>query len=302
MGRHHRKSRRKSGPALLLGLSFLSVGSPLGLLASIQEKANADPRTTAPIPIVPPATLKDVKLDLAQGVREARQAVKLPSSSTHKTEPPVRPATTTTTPRVRTRAPISTPMASVSTRPNRPTVVERQIQRATTTTSTAVPSRPPTTPSPKPQIARKTATSPTSSSPSPPPPLPATTPPPPKPQPKPPPAPKATGIVGIAKSYVGRGIPYRMGGNSLTGGMDCSHFVWRVLKEAGYTTQYRDSDGLAAWVQRTSNPQPGDLVLYNGHVGIYAGNGMMIDQGRSGGAFFRKIYKENFIGYGRMPI
>lgn len=93
-----------------------------------------------------------------------------------------------------------------------------------------------------------------------------------------------------------------MGGNSLTGGMDCSHFVWMVLKEAGYSTQYRDSGDLAAWAQRTSNPQPGDLVLYSGHVGIYAGNGMMIDQGRSGGAFFRAVYKENFIGYGRMPL
>jgi len=93
-----------------------------------------------------------------------------------------------------------------------------------------------------------------------------------------------------------------MGGDSLTTGIDCSHFVHRVLTEAGLKVPYQDSAGLAAWTTRTNDPQPGDLVLYRGHVGIYAGNGMMVHHGKAGGAFFIKVYKDNFIGFGRMPI
>ena len=103
-----------------------------------------------------------------------------------------------------------------------------------------------------------------------------------------------------SKRYVGMNLPYRYGGNSLKTGIDCSHFVWMVMKEAGYKGGYRSSSELARTVKRVSTPRPGDLVLYRGHVGIYAGNGMMIHHGRSGGAFYMKVYKQNFIGYGRI--
>jgi cell wall-associated NlpC family hydrolase len=76
-----------------------------------------------------------------------------------------------------------------------------------------------------------------------------------------------------------------------------------VLKEAGYNTAYRPSDVLAGWVTRTSTPQLGDLVLFRGHVGIFVGNGKMVDQGSAGGAHLREIkYYDNFIGYGRIPL
>jgi hypothetical protein len=29
---------------------------------------------------------------------------------------------------------------------------------------------------------------------------------------------------------------------------------------------------------------------------------MMVHHGKAGGAFFIKVYKNNFIGYGRMPL
>jgi cell wall-associated NlpC family hydrolase len=107
-------------------------------------------------------------------------------------------------------------------------------------------------------------------------------------------------VVNVAKKYVGRNLHYRYGGNSFKTGIDCSHFVWRVFQEAGYKVPYRSSSALAREVKRVKNPIPGDLVLYRGHVGIYVGNGMMVHHGRSGGAFLVKVYKQNFIGYGRM--
>lgn len=106
--------------------------------------------------------------------------------------------------------------------------------------------------------------------------------------------------VSVAAKYVGRNLPYRMGGNSLRTGIDCSHFVWMVLKQSGHNVPYRSSSALAHSTKRVSVPRPGDLVLYRGHVGIYAGNGMMIHHGRSGGAFYIRVYKQNFIGYGRV--
>jgi cell wall-associated NlpC family hydrolase len=107
-------------------------------------------------------------------------------------------------------------------------------------------------------------------------------------------------VVNVAKKYVGRNLHYRMGGNSFKTGIDCSHFVHRVFQEAGRDVPYRSSSALARSAKRVKNPVPGDLVLYRGHVGIYAGKGMMIHHGREGGAFLVKVYKQNFIGYGRI--
>jgi len=120
-------------------------------------------------------------------------------------------------------------------------------------------------------------------------------------------------IVSIAERYVDNNIPYVLGGNSLKTGMDCSHFVWMILKEAGYKVPYRNSVALTKWAAatRTTNPQPGDLVLYTGnkpgqvgHVGFYIGNGMMIAHGSSGGAHLQSVKQPSlkFIGYGRLPI
>jgi cell wall-associated NlpC family hydrolase len=292
MAKHRRHKRRHTGPNVLLGLSILSVGSPIGLLAVAQPLADAESPTQKPSLIFGPP-----QLELQGGIEEARLLTKTKT-------------TTTTSPSKRS-VPVSTPVPTVSTRPSRPSVIERATQKATTTTTTtrtATPKKTTTTQTPTstPKVVPPSTTtrSPTRSPP------PTTQKPPPPTTTRtttqvPTPAPQPSGtahIVSIARKYVGTGIPYAMGGNSLTSGMDCSHFVWMVLKEAGYKVPYRDSGDLAAWSSRVKEPQAGDLVLYEGHVGIYVGSGMMIDQGRSGGAFLRKVFTDNFIGYGRMPL
>ena len=44
-----------------------------------------------------------------------------------------------------------------------------------------------------------------------------------------------------------------------------------------------------------SQARPGDLVYYPGHVGIYAGNGMILDAGNSRkDTSLRKMWKANW--------
>ncbi|MCM2357750.1 MAG: DUF6531 domain-containing protein [Geobacteraceae bacterium] len=86
-------------------------------------------------------------------------------------------------------------------------------------------------------------------------------------------------IVNIARLWIG--IAYRSGGSNEFG-IDCSHLVWRVYDEAGFAYSYRTTGGFppSGKFQAVSSPQEGDVVLYNGHMGIYT-NGKLISA-RSG--------------------
>ncbi len=93
--------------------------------------------------------------------------------------------------------------------------------------------------------------------------------------------------VAIAKRYLG--IPYVWGGSTPTGGFDCSGLVMYVYRQLGITL-----DHYAAWQfleGRRVSPadlQPGDLVFFEpksdgpGHVGIYVGDGKMINAPHTG--------------------
>ncbi|HLV89036.1 MAG TPA: CHAP domain-containing protein [Candidatus Sulfotelmatobacter sp.] len=52
---------------------------------------------------------------------------------------------------------------------------------------------------------------------------------------------------------------------------DCSHLVHAVYERAGFPYAYASSDDLYDGVEgflRVSHPQPGDLIVWHGHVGI----------------------------------
>ncbi len=90
-----------------------------------------------------------------------------------------------------------------------------------------------------------------------------------------------SGIAGIAQSLLG--IPYVYGG-ATPSGFDCSGFTSYVYARAGISIP-RTASAQQAAATRVSNPQPGDLVFFGYpayHVGIYVGNGMMADSGRTG--------------------
>ncbi len=104
---------------------------------------------------------------------------------------------------------------------------------------------------------------------------------------------KGQQIANYACQFIGN--PYVPGGTSLTQGADCSGFVWRVYKDFGYTVP-RTSYGCrsAGSGVSYSEAQPGDIVCYAGHVGLYIGNGQIVHAStqRSGIKITTATYKE----------
>lgn len=83
-------------------------------------------------------------------------------------------------------------------------------------------------------------------------------------------------IVDYACQFIGN--PYVWGGTSLTNGADCSGFVQSVYAHFGIslprTTWDQENAGTAISYDQA---QPGDLILYEGHVGIYMGDGQIVN-------------------------
>lgn len=87
--------------------------------------------------------------------------------------------------------------------------------------------------------------------------------------------------VAIAESYIG--TPYVWGGTDPSG-FDCSGLTQYVFAQLGIGIPRTSGQQLGAGysVGGLGNAQPGDLVLCPGHVGIYAGGGMMINATQPG--------------------
>jgi len=74
------------------------------------------------------------------------------------------------------------------------------------------------------------------------------------------------------------GNPYVYGGTSLTNGADCSGFVMSVYANFGVSLPHSSAADRSVGydVGGLDNAQPGDIVCYSGHVGIYIGNGQIV--------------------------
>ena len=100
------------------------------------------------------------------------------------------------------------------------------------------------------------------------------------------------------------GYPYVWSGSSPSTSFDCSGFVYWCLNQAGVRQSYMTSSG---WrnagrytkITNFNDIQAGDIVVVNGHVGIAAGGGTVIDASSSNGPVVHRSlsqwWRSNFI-------
>lgn len=83
-------------------------------------------------------------------------------------------------------------------------------------------------------------------------------------------------IVDYACQFIGN--PYVWGGTSLTSGADCSGFVQSVFAEFGVNLPRTSAEMRSVGTEVSyENAIPGDIICYDGHVGIYMGDGQIVN-------------------------
>ena len=120
-------------------------------------------------------------------------------------------------------------------------------------------------------------------------------------------------MIAEAEKYLG--YPYVWGGSSPSTSFDCSGFVCWVINQSGVGSVGRTTaQGIFNHTTpiAPSEAKPGDIIFFTGtydsgsavsHVGIYAGNGMMIHCGNpiSYASVNTPYWQSHFYSYGRLP-
>jgi hypothetical protein len=109
-------------------------------------------------------------------------------------------------------------------------------------------------------------------------------------------------VCDLAKEFIG--IPYLWGGTSEFG-YDCSGFVQRLYKFCGIQIP-RNSGAqrnFTTTVESFEDAQKGDLIFFNGHVGLYLGEGEMIHaNGNSASVSINNLFDKSVYSLSLLDI
>jgi cell wall-associated NlpC family hydrolase len=111
-------------------------------------------------------------------------------------------------------------------------------------------------------------------------------------------------IVDAARHYVELRTPYVEGGKTPAKGFDSSGLVWQILKDAGQKVPYRTSVKLRMWAEpiEFADLRPGDLVFYAHHVGVFVGDGQMVDASPMADTVIEhEMWQDPYPTFGRVP-
>lgn len=107
-------------------------------------------------------------------------------------------------------------------------------------------------------------------------------------------------IAGYACQFLGN--PYVYGGSSLTNGTDCSGFTMAVYAQFGYSLSHSSGVQMGQGTPVSLDAvQPGDIICYSGHVGLYIGGGQIVHAStESTGIIISNMYYTTPIGARRI--
>ncbi|MFS0605130.1 NlpC/P60 family protein [Peribacillus frigoritolerans] len=115
----------------------------------------------------------------------------------------------------------------------------------------------------------------------------------------------------IKYAYTLRGFTYVFGGEDPMTGMDCSGFIYWVMKEQGLSVKRDSAEDYFSLVPKIDNPKAGDLVFFRDtgtrvgvtHVGIYLGEGRFLNSTENSGVHISNLssgyFAEKFESFGQ---
>jgi hypothetical protein len=125
---------------------------------------------------------------------------------------------------------------------------------------------------------------------------------------------EASGWQGTLYAPAEKANPYKGPGAELKKEADCSGSVWKIYQTAGFPYAYVRTADLPAMagvlhfpirkLATSETPQEGDIVLFDGHISIFAGHGIIWSAHKTGTRFdsFPLDYFGPILGYFRYQV
>lgn len=95
-------------------------------------------------------------------------------------------------------------------------------------------------------------------------------------------APNERAAIAVRAALTQLGVPYQWGGNTPGAGLDCSGLTHWAYGQAGIGIPRLADEQTIGQKVAESDLQPGDLVVWSGHVAMYVGDGKMIEEPHTG--------------------